>query len=831
MELSPISRRSIRSSLVVDCKLALCAVLILIGCTGMRPNGDADTSHNQNLNVTSSLAREINDGNLNIKIENAGSTTRAVIRAQDGQEPEFNVLRLNSPERLVLDFPSSRAISSKSYDIAGIQTVSALRFGKHGDTQRLVFDLPSSAIQHQAEVVDGNIVLTLTTENFNANQAMAALKSDTKTALREHGEDDEDSMEEEDEDAPDSSEPEHPMPSEKEASAVNAAVDNGSRLTGLKLQSDSDQNMLIAEVSSSGVYSLKRTAPSEFVLTLENTELDSKIARPLLSLPSAGKIRSVRPMTQGNDVQLRIFVEENAELQVQPRDGKLIVTSNSSSNQQSSYAQLNPEAIKGDEKSDAKKEIKDDTAAAPSAEASEKDVIGDNSDIGASGLDELLVGEKRYTGRLISLDLQETDIDNALRIIAEVSNLNIIASGDVSGKVTLRLIDVPWDQALDVILKTNGLDMVREGNVVRIAPVEKLRAERESLKAAQKAEEELEGLSVRYIRISYAKASEVKPLVEAVLSERGSVATDERTNQLIIKDIKKGVNSGIELVKKLDLRTPQVLIETQIVEAQRSFLRDLGAVLGWSLIASPATGNALGTNFPNSVNIAGGLSPGSNIGVAYPASNVSAAAGSAITAIFGSADGSKTIDARISASEQEGTIRVVSKPSVATINNKQATIKNVEKIRIKLPNSGLSVATGQGATASGGGTTATEVIEVGITLEITPQASPDYYVLMDINAKSSSFGTRVVENIPSEIERSATSSVLVSSGQTFALGGIYKITDRNTITGVPFLKDVPVFGNMFRSTSIDNGDEELIFFITPRIIEGSFDDAAMRPVL
>ena len=138
------------------------------------------------------------------------------------------------------------------------------------------------------------------------------------------------------------------------------------------------------------------------------------------------------------------------------------------------------------------------------------------------------------------------------------------------------------------------------------------------------------------------------------------------------------------------------------------------------------------------------------------------------------------------------------------------------------------MATGSGASASGSSTTATEVVEIGIILEVTPQASPDYYVLLDINAKSSTFGSKTVDGIPSEVERSATSSVLVSSGQTFAMGGIYKISDKDGVNGVPFLKDIPALGHLFRWSQIDNSDEELLFFITPRIIEGSFDDAAMR---
>ena len=196
--------------------------------------------------------------------------------------------------------------------------------------------------------------------------------------------------------------------------------------------------------------------------------------------------------------------------------------------------------------------------------------------------------------------------------------------------------------------------------------------------------------------------------------------------------------------------------------------------------------------------------------------------------LLDSADGSKSLDFRITALEKEGRVRIVSRPSVATTNNTQASIKSVEKVRVKTPSGGLSVATGSGAQAQGTSAIATETIEIGIVLEVTPQASPDYYVLLDINAKSSTLGAQQTEGIPHEIERSATSTVLVSSGQTFAMGGIYKITDRDNVDGVPFLKDIPVFGSLFRRSLVDNKDEELIFFITPRIIEGSFDDATMR---
>ena len=443
------------------------------------------------------------------------------------------------------------------------------------------------------------------------------------------------------------------------------------------------------------------------------------------------------------------------------------------------------------------------------------------------GLDEeiskLLDPASGYTGKLISLDFQDTDIDNALKIIAEVSNLNIVASDDISGKVSLRLNNVPWDQALDVILKTNGLDKVQEGNVVRIAPVNRLKSEREELKAARQAEENLEPLQLAYRKISYAKAAELQTLVESVLSDRGSVTFDDRSNQIFIKDIKSRIKDAFEIIKKADLRTPQILLETQIIEAERNLLRDLGSEFGFNIIQSNETGNGTGYNFPSDIQVTG-----SGLGNNFSsfAAGLGETEGSAISLIFDSLDGTKSLSARISGLEQEGKAKVISKPSVVTTNNTPAEIKSVKTVHVRLPEGGTSIATGQGSSASGSSKSATESIDAGITLKVTPQASPDYYVLLDIMGESSHFDTsEVVDGIPALVIRRATSTVLVSSGQTFALGGVYRVEEGNSLNGVPFLKDIPVLGHLFRRSLSDNKDQDLLFFVTPRIVEGSFDDA------
>lgn len=612
----------------------------------------------------------------------------------------------------------------------------------------------------------------------------------------------------------------------KDISSEDVTTEKGQQISGLSVtdltftKTIKNSGDVTVALNEAAAFQLEKTAPSEYVLTIPGATAAPKTRIPQIAPAGFPGVRSVRAVQQENNAAIRMFVDAGIELVAHPQGSQIVITA-ADSKVEGVASQPGARAQLAEEKKEGEKTPAQDAPAEVAADETAR-----ANPTGIRSVD----GSKIYTGRLISLDLQDTDIDNALRIIAEVSNLNIIASEDVVGKVTLRLIDVPWDQALDVILKTNGLDQVTEGSVIRIAPVDKLRQEREALREAKKAAENLEDLAVRYIRISYARVTDLKEQVEAVLSERGSVTVDERTNQLIIKDIQKGQEAAFDLVKKLDLRTPQVLLETQIVEGQRNILRDLGFQWNFSYVQSPATGNATGLNFPNSVSVGGSAPNGGELpggaAVNFPAV-ITSSSGSAISAILDSADGSRALSMRLTALETEGKVKVVSRPQVATVNNKQAEIKSVETVRVRLPDSGTSIATGAGASASGGASAAFEEIDVGIQLRVTPQASPDYYVLLDINAKSSTFGSTVVDNIPSTLEREANSTILVKSGQTFALGGVYRIEDNDSLEGVPFLKDLPILGTLFRRSLTDKQDEELIFFITPHIVEGSFDASLM----
>jgi type IV pilus assembly protein PilQ len=448
-------------------------------------------------------------------------------------------------------------------------------------------------------------------------------------------------------------------------------------------------------------------------------------------------------------------------------------------------------------------------------------------------------------GRRISLDFKDADIQNVLRVLADVSGLNLIATDDVRGKVTLHLNEVPWQQAFDLILRTNRLEATRDGNVVRISSIKRLTEEREALRAAEDASTAADPLLVKYVRVNYARADEdLIDKVRGVLTERGSVTFDDRTNTVIVRDIARGIDDATSLVRRLDVQSPQVLIESNIVEATEGFDRGLGVQWGYSYKAGPETGNPTGQNFPGTVGLGGsglgvGVPPPSN-GSGSPTLPVpfladfpvpsgfgggfGAGAGSAIDLALGSLDGSQTLTARLTALENQGKGRVISRPRVITMNNVAATIQSLTILRVKLPSTGTVINTGEGG-AAGAASTATEKINTGITLVVTPQISSDGYVLMNIYAKSSvpDF-SRAVDGIPTEISREANSNVLVRSGETVVLGGIYRQIADTRESGIPYLRSIPVLGWAFKRQLKTDQKEELIVFLTPKIIETGTGD-------
>jgi type IV pilus secretin PilQ/predicted competence protein len=422
-------------------------------------------------------------------------------------------------------------------------------------------------------------------------------------------------------------------------------------------------------------------------------------------------------------------------------------------------------------------------------------------------------GPKSYTGQKLSLDFKDADIKNVFRLLAEVSGLNIVVTNDVNRKVTLRLVDVPWDQALDLLIDTNGLGKEQMGNVVRISTAGQLKTERDALWAAKKSEENLEPLHTMYFNVNYAKVKVVEASVKPLLSKRpdASLVSDERSNTLMVRDIKKSVDDVSALISRLDMRTPQVMIESNLIETTPSFARALGNRLTFGLGSTTfSSGAGAGTPFGGST-------------TSFP--SFATGLGATVGIIQNKFFGIHSLANALEAAENEGNIRIISRPSVVTLNNQASTIRSERILRISLPSS-TNIATGSGSSAAGAAV-ATEKIPVGIILTVTPQVSSDGFVLMKINVKSSSIANS--STVPSgsgtpvipfdELSREAEASVLVKDGETIVLGGILKDTRNESESGVPYIKDIPIFGWLFKNHRWQKDFEELMVFITPRIAD------------
>lgn len=420
--------------------------------------------------------------------------------------------------------------------------------------------------------------------------------------------------------------------------------------------------------------------------------------------------------------------------------------------------------------------------------------------------------EKDYTGKKISLDFKDADIQNVLRLIAEVSNKNIVISDAVKGKVTIRLLNVPWDMALDVILKTYALEQEVLGpNILRIAPYSQLKKEREEALKAGEALERGETLETRLLPVNYAKAKELESVIGRLKSKRpdASILVDTRTNSLIIRDLPPNIVEMAGLVEALDTQTPQVLIEAKIVELDVNFEQELGIQWGTQFNAGPATGNPTGMNFPNTANVGGvvdNITGKTVAGITNPVVNLPAAvdnsAGGALGFSLASITNSFQLDAQLSALEKRNHARILSSPRVATLNNQEARINQGQEVPYQ--------------TTSDEGTK-TEFKEAVLALSVTPQITFDRSIIMAILVTND---TPIRDPTVGFIigTKEARTTVLVKDGDTAVIGGIYTNNDAESLGGVPYLMDLPVAGILFKKKGETKKRTELIIFITPRII-------------
>jgi type IV pilus assembly protein PilQ len=419
-----------------------------------------------------------------------------------------------------------------------------------------------------------------------------------------------------------------------------------------------------------------------------------------------------------------------------------------------------------------------------------------------------------YTGERLSLNFQDIEARSVLQLLADFTGLNIVVSDTVTGNLTLRLRNVPWDQALDIVLKTKGLAMRQSGNVMLVAPSEEIAAREKLELESQKQIEELAPLYSEFVQVNYAKASDIAALLKGeaagLTTERGTVMVDERTNTLLVQDTAEKLEEIRRLVTRLDIPVRQVLIESRIVIANDDFARDLGVKFGYSHREWGNTNTAITGALPG--DFAPSATSGGVVGIENPAGSgneslmvnlpVSNPAGG-INFLAGKV-GSDLLRLELTAMQAEGKGEVISSPRVITSNQKTAIIRQGVEIPYQ--------------EASSSGATSVSFKEAVLALEVTPQITPDDRIILDVRVNKDSVG-QVFAGVPSIDTREVNTQVLVDNGETLVLGGIYEQTALNEVDKVPFFGDLPGVGWMFRTKRDLDEKSELLIFVTPRIVK------------
>lgn len=442
-----------------------------------------------------------------------------------------------------------------------------------------------------------------------------------------------------------------------------------------------------------------------------------------------------------------------------------------------------------------------------------------------------------YRGEKLSLNFQNIEVRSLLQVIADFTNFNVVTSDSVTGNVTLRLKDVPWDQALDIILQAKGLGMKKNGNVLQIAPKDELAAKEKAELEAQAAIQDLEPLRTQSFQLNYAKAADIAEQLtrssgtqggntSRILSNRGSVIAEPRTNQIFVSDIPSRLAQVQEMIAKLDVAVRQVLIEARIVEASDSFGRSLGVKLGGSDLRGVRGGDpgyrvrgsnrvALGGSY-NAVSATTGEGESSMLNTSttqflnLPASAVDGSAPATFALSLFSAAANRFLNLELSAMEADGQGKVVSSPRVVTANQVKAIIEQ-----------GTEFAYQESAQ---NGATSVQFKKAVLSLEVTPQITPEGSIILDLAVNKDSPGTVVAGAMSIDTKRVKT-QVLVENGGTVVIGGIFELTEKDSVAKVPLLGDIPVVGNLFKNRTRSSRKEEILVFITPKIIS---DQTALR---
>ncbi|TWJ32777.1 type IV pilus secretin family protein [Geobacter argillaceus] len=700
-----------------------------------------------------------------------GKSLTAITKASDGILVEvnggveaYNSFKLTKPDRLVIDIPGVKSgLSSKTVDINGFGLGKA-RLGPSAEKVRIVFDASQGVLPHYqiSKSATGLKIVFGDTPVPKKQEATAAPVAPTVEAPKV---------------AAAAAEPSAaPVAAESEATPapVKKSVHPGvATVEAIDFSQKDGSARLAIRVSGDCVVGKPSKVAKGVSLTLKNCQLPKKLQRSLDTSGFTSVVQGVTPyavrVKGGTDARFLVKLRSEAPATV-TRDNDRVILSIKDTYQaeESPMAKAAPKAK--EEKAAEEMSLPDKTAqdSAPAA------------------------GAKKYTGRRISLEFSDADIRKIFQLIAEVSNLNILVSDDVSGTISLKLVNVPWDQALDVIMENKALAMQRDGNIVQIRPKSKIKSLDEEERDRIQAEVRKMDLKTVIFDVNFANIADIEKQFKAISSANFrtdvTVSSDARTNKVIVVDVEPAIKKMKLLLESLDVPEKQVMIEARIVEASSNFTRDIG--VQWGL--SYKDGSASFANLNSVTTSLGGV-----VSTVLPTVTTG---GMATGMSFGKLTSNVQLDLRLSAAATIGQVKIISTPKVLTVNNKAAKISQGQSVPY------------QTVSAEG---TKTEFVEAALTLEVTPHITADGSVSMKIKASNNSVGSGTPPPIN---KKEATTELVVKNGETTVIGGIYVDSDTETDTGVPFLADIPLFGWLFKSNTKTKLKNELLIFITPKIV-------------
>jgi type IV pilus secretin PilQ/predicted competence protein len=421
-------------------------------------------------------------------------------------------------------------------------------------------------------------------------------------------------------------------------------------------------------------------------------------------------------------------------------------------------------------------------------------------------------GQKRYQGEPMDFNFKDADLNNVLLFFAKISGLNFLIDPNVSGKVTASMTQVPWDQALEYFLRVNKLDMIQEGNIIRIGKVDVLAREAQERRKLREAREMEGQMEVFTVPLSYAKVEEIRPILQKYLSQRGEIVVDKRTNQLIITDIPHNRSTIDKLIETLDLPTRQVSIEARIVETEINYTKNFGIQWGFNFMADSFHGNQTSLAFPNSIGINGSsitnpTAPGitGNPLGGYAINLPAPTFNSGTVFSFGNVADTFRLDVALTAMQKDGKGKVISAPKATTQDNQQATIQQGRQIPVQTVQNN---------------TVTTRYVPAALELRVTPQITAEGTIItkLFITNNSADFAN-LVNGIPPIITQKMETTVMVKDGGTIVIGGLYRVEDSKNVESVPLLSKIPILGSLFKNNQRTGKQTELLIFITPRIMK------------